>query len=268
MFQCDLHGEVSLQFRRELEKNVLKLARACNHVVFLKRCVANDIVPKGLRWKTSVSSRLAEEIKRKAERGMVRERLGFWKFKRHELQVSLMEKEEFLREAVMQEVWTLAMEMKEKEFQKCRLRQKKKFDFLMKEKLRYDKVHEEREKLCSSQCVVNLSSSTLTQSEMEVLGKGLNFAVAPERVPLVEIITGVEAIAGRLSTEEAEELRERVKVEVRKSRKMTRNLNSVESRAVQSLRRKKSDVVFLQADKGNSTVVMDKSEYVEKLERI
>ncbi|KAK5642636.1 hypothetical protein RI129_008803 [Pyrocoelia pectoralis] len=41
--------------------------------------------------------------------------------------------------------------------------------------------------------IVNLSSYTLTPDEHSVLSKGLNFAVAPTKVPKKDIVTAVES---------------------------------------------------------------------------
>ena len=40
--------------------------------------------------------------------------------------------------------------------------------------------------------VKNLSDRQLTQTEKNILAKGLNFAVTPRQIPLVELITATE----------------------------------------------------------------------------
>ena len=66
----------------------------------------------------------------------------------------------------------------------------------------------------------------------------------------------------------AEELRSDVREILKKAKVPADNLSHDERMALRSLKRKKKDVVFTKADKGNTTVVMDLSEYREKLRAI
>ena len=54
-------------------------------------------------------------------------------------------------------------------------------------------------------CVVNLLDRELSTNEKAVLKKGLNFAVTPRRVPVDDIIAGVEGGLHGLSGPEVEE---------------------------------------------------------------
>ena len=54
------------------------------------------------------------------------------------------------------------------------------------------------ERLDSKKVVRNLSERTLTESETDVLALGLNFAVAPKAVPVVDIIAAFECAANEL----------------------------------------------------------------------
>ena len=47
-------------------------------------------------------------------------------------------------------------------------------------------------------CVVNISNHKLTKDETAVLAKGLNFVVAPERIPHDEFIVSMELAAVEL----------------------------------------------------------------------
>ena len=58
--------------------------------------------------------------------------------------------------------------------------------------------------------VVNLTEHKLTRDQEDVLTLGLNFVPAPKKLPMLDIVTGIELGARRLGSDEAEELRGRV----------------------------------------------------------
>ena len=64
----------------------------------------------------------------------------------------------------------------------------------------------------SSKWVRNLSSRSLSDKEISVLGKGLNYAVTPKQLPITELITATElaikqAITRPYQAAEEEEIR-------------------------------------------------------------
>jgi hypothetical protein len=55
--------------------------------------------------------------------------------------------------------------------------------------------------------VINRSSKQLSENATTLLSEGMNFAIAPARIPQEEIITEVETAIRHLPKEEAEEIR-------------------------------------------------------------
>ena len=84
-------------------------------------------------------------------------------------------------------------------------RQRKKFDYLM-----LSKRQRQRETLDQDRLVVNLSSQQLTETQRDVLALGLNFATAPKRVPVEDIIARTEQTARRMNEKDGQTLREGV----------------------------------------------------------
>ena len=113
---------------------------------------------------------------------------------------------------------------------------------------------------------MNLSSQELSSTE-EVLRRGLNFAPAPQRIPYLDMIAGVESVASRLESSDANDLRVRVCSILKKAKPPAPNMTRQERTVVRSLR-ERSDLVILTADKGSATVVMDQSEYKKKIENL
>ena len=89
-------------------------------------------------------------------------------------------------------------------------------------------------------------------------------AVAPKRVPYREIIASTEMTARQLDADRAKELRIRVSEALHKARAPRSNLNKGMGKAIRDLKQD-TEITILPADKGNATVVMDRYEYVAKM---
>ena len=85
----------------------------------------------------------------------------------------------------------------------------------------------------------------------------MKFAPSPSRIPKAEIVAKVEGtLFGYANQEIAEEARARITCLIKGAKIPERNVSKEEQKAISSLRKDK-DVVILEADKGNATVVMD-----------
>ena len=116
--------------------------------------------------------------------------------------------------------------------------------------------------------VKNISDRILSDPELSVLKKGLNFAVTPRQVPVVDTITATEAACRDLNSGDANELRARVSgILKRHDRVKEQNVSKQEWQAIEQLKRDDT-IMILPADKGRVTVVMKKSEYQEKCEHL
>ena len=99
-----------------------------------------------------------------------------------------------------------------------------------------------------------------------MLAKGLNFSVAPNCIPHVELITATESAIkhNNLCTSDAEELRTKVSACLVNAKTPNSNLNKQQREAIKTLGQDK-DITILPADKGRCTVVLDKTEYHNKV---
>ena len=121
---------------------------------------------------------------------------------------------------------------------------------------KFDELYRRRfgQGLDPEKLVRNYSSRCLSSNEKQILALGLNFAVTPRTET---IIASTEATAKKLDTQTAEKLRAHVSTVLQKSSPPKGNLPGHLRRAVRALREDES-IVILPADKGNSTVVMDR----------
>ena len=112
--------------------------------------------------------------------------------------------------------------------------------------------------------VVNMSSKNLSESELKVLTKGLNFAPASRKIPVDKFITEVESSISKLNSQDKLVVRNKVTNILASAKLPTDNMSREERRALKTLRDDKS-IIILRADKGNSTVVMDRTKYDSKI---
>jgi hypothetical protein len=72
----------------------------------------------------------------------------------------------------------------------------------------------------------------LEEAAYSALSKGLNFAVAPESIPVKDILCGVEKTIMALTEETAEEIRQETATILKGSNKPKDNLTCAERRAL------------------------------------
>lgn len=116
--------------------------------------------------------------------------------------------------------------------------------------------------------VLNLSSCSFTEEELNFLNKGLKFAVKPRSAPLEEIISNIEAgIQYRTHNSRRNAIRydvEQCILKVAGSKITTKNnMSKGNNNIIESLRTK--NVIYTKADKGNAIVIMDRDDYDNKI---
>ncbi|GAA54271.1 hypothetical protein CLF_113233, partial [Clonorchis sinensis] len=161
---------------------------------------------------------------------------------------------------------TKATEVKGVQGQHCKERQILRFEMsLSKTQTSSGPVtyHDARTSYCG---VVNLSNRPLSEEERCLLEKGLNFAVSKRVIRAEEIIPSVESVFQKLPPMEAEKLRVQLVTVLKSQQPGAPNITPAERRALNGLK-KVDNIVITKADKGKATVVMDKSDYLQKVKR-
>lgn len=117
-----------------------------------------------------------------------------------------------------------------------------------------------------TQWVKNLSSRTLSTSETELLSKGAGFAISPNQIPYDDFVVATEQACKYISNPgQKAALRAELTELLSKQKAPPSNLTKAEQQALNNLM-KDNDIVIAQADKGKALVVMDKSDYINKME--
>ncbi|XP_070550371.1 uncharacterized protein [Ptychodera flava] len=85
---------------------------------------------------------------------------------------------------------------------------------------------------CINKWVKNCSSRVLTDTELSVLAKGLNYAVTPKEIPVVDIISATESACRTLPDRDGSELRSKVTNLLSRPKKLESNLTVNEWKAL------------------------------------
>ena len=118
--------------------------------------------------------------------------------------------------------------------------------------------------------VRNISSRPLDKTETRVLSYGLKHSVTPKRIPTESIVSSVEAVLSRqrdLSESAKDNIRSRIASTVQSASIPDNNLTKDEQQALKRLKND-NDIVILPADKGRVIVVMDKTDYFDKMDAL
>ena len=118
--------------------------------------------------------------------------------------------------------------------------------------------------------VRNISSRPLDKTETHILSYGLKHSVTPKRIPTETIVSSVEAVLSRqrdLSESAKDNIRSRIASTVQSASIPDNNLTKDEQQALKRLKNE-NNIVKLPADKGRVTVVMDKTDYFDKMDAL
>ncbi|XP_072380565.1 uncharacterized protein [Diabrotica undecimpunctata] len=98
----------------------------------------------------------------------------------------------------------------------------------------------------------------------KALSKGINFSVISLSIPTEKIICQTEEAISHLPSDQAEAARQDVVRILRTSKPTPSNIRLSKRRALKELYNY-PDIVILPADKGNSTVILNSSNYFDKM---
>ena len=234
---------------------------------FNHRCKDLGLVPAGLRLKSPLNTQEAIQIVKATCRRLVRarindchRRLNYYKDK---LQQRLDKLRQFIPTDLLDTILTIADRRAKKTAEQHRTKTQLKLTRLQRTK---DKKRQKPD----DNWVRNISSRPLDKTETQVLSYGLKHSVTPKRIPTEAIVSSVEAVLSRqreLSESAKDNIRSRIASTIQSASLPDSNLTKAER---QALKRLKTDenIVILPADKGRVTVVMDKTDYYDKMDAL
>ena len=263
------HGREVLCLLRKAEKLGKKVSLWRNHRMFNLRCFRQKLIPRSIRLVSNVQGAQADKILKKTELNLleirIRQSIFTLKKLRIEEENAVRDLNAKLSEPEVTRLHDYLSKTKQKHFDKVKSRQQGKFVKLLASKFA-ESVAPQTFGIQES-WVKNVSSKTLNAPATNLLRKGLNFAVTPKSIPTEEIITSTELACKDLSAVTAASLRSEVARSIKRRKNLKPNLSIEEIKALQELK-KDQTISILPADKGRVTVVMDRSEYENKIQNI
>ena len=221
----------------------------------------------GLQLKSPLNTQEAIQIVKATCRRLVRarindchRRLNYYKDK---LQQRLDKLRQFIPTDLLDTILTIADRRANKTAEQHRTKTQLKLT-------RLQRTKDKRRQKPDDNWVRNISSRPLDKTETQVLSYGLKHSVTPKRIPTEAIVSSVEAVLSRqreLSESAKDNIRSRIASTIQSASLPDSNLTKDER---QALKRLKTDenIVILPADKGRVTVVMDKTDYYDKMDAL
>ena len=268
-------GTESLYALRRLEKTCKNKLKRKADISFLEKCVLYHLTPKFIRFKLY-------NTKAQNQRRTVSYRMSLLQFEisQHRKQIKLLEQKiKLLQNGLKAKVGILTW-IGVLRFIKASESQ---------EYLSIMKIH--HKKLCNlgldmrnltgdPNVITNLSNHPLTEQEFLILNKGLKYGILPTHFDFLSTQTTFEKLyhdtRSFLNWKDRIELK-RILMNLyskyksgfffAKSNNLNNNLNDEELAALKSLRNNQN-LIICKLDKGNGVVVLNKKEYVDKMNEI
>jgi len=192
------HGVVNLKKLRTLERDYIRLAQVRNNITFLRHCCTHGVIPKGLHIKAPVKSNQIIKVIEKTSLNIVKIMRNQNYCEKYHIEDRIRRREHeilgLLPEHKLRILNLMDSSYKYK-FEKTKTTQMKKLDNLIKSKL--SNLISNNQKTHSTTFIKNISSTTLTKIEENVLSLGMNFSV-PKKSLFNNNVDTVLAIENRL----------------------------------------------------------------------
>ena len=272
------YGDQTLQKVRRYEQLSISRAKFKSHLHFNLHCKHHNVIPKSLKMKSPVDNEQARHLLRKTERALLNIRITDTIQKQKQINNECLNVENELKGRLPNTVFNTLKarncERAKKAFEKSSESQKNKFRILTHQNTRQQTItinanEQEQEHQTTTQIkekwVKNLSKRELSDTERNVLSKGAGFAVVPKQIPYNDYIIATERACKVLDKGQADALRGEITEILIEAEQPKSNPTKSETKAKHDLRNDES-IVVLPADKGKCLVVMDKQEYIQKME--
>ena len=263
---------IKLESLRKVEKNVKNLIKLKADIKYLNFCSTNQLLPKFVNFNLYDVSAKNEPNTIKFKQQLLEREL----LKKKDLERSLLT--ETLRSLVNFKRLSSNIEFYSSIFFIQRISKQYSSDILLKHQSKLKQLYGSPVHLPEDiDSIINLSSHPLNSNEASLLNKGLNFGLKKRSKPLNNKIETEKLFynleqkqnSNIITIDEKEDLKIKLKnFAIRKSTDTSHdNLTSEERQAIKSLR-ENPDIVIQRPDKGGGVVVMNRSDYNDKLKTL
>ena len=259
----NLYGEDGKRYSKKLQKSLCKDAKLRNQLIFLRRCRDNEVVPKGLMPSTTLKSSKAQRIMKQAGLSLVKATINEYRQQLHGTKIETSKCKKWLKDNMndrdASNIERVAKVAANKTYARVKQEHLQKYAKLQKEQTPVSFLRRNTRSKGSfpMNTVRNESSKVLSDAEISILSKGMNFAPTPTQIPVKDIIAATEYGIREIEEGEANLVRSDVLRVLKQAKAPQPNITRDEMDALSSLKNDDS-IIVLPADKGRSTVVLDK----------
>lgn len=247
-------------------KTKIKLINA--DIIFLKKCKQHSIFPKFMKITLSNNCKTPTAIIHHAKLKWLNNEINNLYAKRNKLEIKLYNFHLKLTKNlnnIEYHFWS-AFDNKLHEVIQHKLNNKfiklnKKFqDLIPKPIVKNSSIREE--------LVINKTDEQFNKNEIDLLNKGLKYALNNKDTPLEELIASIESNIKRFDFSTKEYIRNACKIQITNNIEQNKNniINNKDHKIINNLR--KRDVFYLKADKGNKIVILNKADYFERVNNL
>ena len=259
-------GQKALSLAQRLEKTTFKLEAHHRHLHFSHKALKNQFVPRSLRFKSPGCHPVFQQIMDRASKHCLRARISIChyhiKTSQDNIKITKRELSLLINENTFSTLMSF-LESRARSFHNnINARHAKKLANYL------NSIGSQKADIDKNNWVVNLSKKPLLPEERSLLGKGPKFAPTPTNIPHKNIVAEIEAAIRHLPDDSKDAVRTCSAAILHRARLLAHNNVSKEERkALNNLKKDQSRVV-MKADKGNCFVVMDRSDYDNKMETL
>jgi hypothetical protein len=258
-------GRDGLKLARSLEKDTYKLEAHHRHLKFTHRALDNCWFPKSLRFNPPGKHKIFRQIMERASKHCMRARISICheriNFVKKRIHTTTQELAAILPQPMFNSLHEFLKQRMVRVRDTINTRHEKKLDNMRKD-------YNQHTNIDRSNWVINLSKKPLTNAERSLLEKGPKFAITPSSIPYKNIVSEVEAAIHELPDETKDIIRTNTASILDRARlPQHKNISTEERKALSKLKKDHTRIV-MKADKGNSLVVMDRSDYDSKMENL
>nr|CAX83713.1 reverse transcriptase [Schistosoma japonicum] len=247
-----------------------KMCNWYNHRIFNLRCLNQQTYPRTILIKSPDNSIRSIKAAVTATRTFLRERIHRSTMNLESLRSRITNIDDILSFIIPTEIRTSVNDFfQHKEYfynQSSKKRQIRKFEQMLKHTVKQNNQKQNKnnsKSLDLNKVVVNLSDRILNEQEISLLRKGLNFNMNRSRLSVFDVIPTIDSALNKLPEDQANIVRNKISSTLLHQKPNNCNMSKNEIYALKQLRKEKT-VIITRADKGNTTVVMNTSDYNNK----
>lgn len=249
----------------------VKIKKLLGQIWFNKQCLWHGVTPKYANIKINNGDRIAKRVKCIAERTWIKmgiKRL-YGKLNKHNKDMYELHKKLYTKYHYI-EIEEILNKFGENYIKKKlgnhRERINEKLNKLLKNK---NKDKQKTDKITFAEKVINLTTSTFTEEEYEILGKCMKY-IPHRNINKENTLIECEMIIERMENEEdKKQIRSDIKNIIEKiNRKKMNKEDKIIQQNIKKIKEKiiNDKLLIVKADKGNTVIIMEKEEYINRVE--